>query len=78
MRRDDDAHRAIHARQLFDGGDIFHVAHARAAVFGGKNCSYQSQLAQFFHDCQRELASLVPLHDVGDYLALGKLANAFL
>ena len=78
MRRDDDADRAIHAREFFDGGDVFHIAHARAAVLGGKNRSQQPELAQFFDGRQRKLAGLVPLHDVGRDLALGKLADAFL
>ena len=78
MRRDNNAHRAIHARQLFDGDHIFHIAHAGAGVLGGKNCSQQSELAQLFDRSQRKLASLVPLHDVGQDFALGELTNGFL
>ena len=33
VRGDDDADRAIHAREFLDGGDVFDVAHAGAAVF---------------------------------------------
>jgi hypothetical protein len=36
---DNDANRAIDARQLLDRDHIFHVAHARAAVLGGKHGS---------------------------------------
>ena len=78
MRRDNDAHRAIHPRQLFDGDHVFDVAHAGAGIFGGENCSQQSELAQFLDRSQRKLASLVPLHDVGQDFALGEIADGFL
>ena len=39
MRRDNDAYRAIHPRQLFDGDHVFDVAHAGAGVFGRENRS---------------------------------------
>ena len=47
MRRDDDAHRAIHAREFLDRGDVLDVAHARAAVLRGKDRAQQAELAQF-------------------------------
>ena len=37
VRGDDDAHRTIYARQLFDGSGVLHVTHARAAVLRRKN-----------------------------------------
>ena len=65
VRRDGDSDRTIHARKLFDGGNVLDVAHARAAVLGGKDGAQQPQLAQFLHRRQRKLAGFVPLHDVG-------------
>ena len=76
VRRHDDAHRTVNAREFLDRRDVFHIAHARAAVLGRKNHPQQAQLAELLDDCERELAGLVPLHDVGLDLALGELANA--
>ena len=55
MRGDDDSHRAVHARKLFDRHDVLDVAHPRAAVFGGKDRAHQPQFAQFLDGFQREL-----------------------
>ena len=76
MRRNNDAHRTIHPRKFFDGGDVLHVAHAGAAQFRGKNDSHQAQLAQFLDRGQRILARLVPFHDVRRNLTRGKIAHA--
>src|SRR5664279_3949711 len=54
VRRHNDAHRTIHPRQLFDGGDVLDVAHAGAAVLGGKDGAHQPQLAQLLDGLQRE------------------------
>ena len=78
VRRDDDADRAVHARELFDGGDVLDIAHAGAAVLGRKHYAQQAELAQFLDGRQRKFAGLVPLHHVGRDFALGKFAHAFL
>ncbi len=44
VRRDDQSDRAIHARQLFDGDDVFGVAEAGAAVRFGENDAEQPHL----------------------------------
>src|SRR5580698_740194 len=61
----DDADRTVHAREFLDGGDVFDVAHAGATIFGRKNRAQQAEFSQFFDGGQRELAGLVPFHDVG-------------
>ena len=48
MRSDDDSHRTIHAREFLNCGDIFDVAHTRAAQLSRKHNSHQPQLAQLF------------------------------
>ena len=73
-----DAYGPVHARQFFDGGDILDVAHAGAAVLGGKNGAHQAQLAQLFDSLQRESTGFVPLHHVGRNLALREVAHHFL
>ena len=78
VRRDDDADRAVHPRELFDGGDVLDIAHAGAAVLGRKHDAQQAELAQFLDRRQRKVAGLVPLHHVGRDFALGKFADAFL
>ena len=78
VRRDDDADRAVHAREFFDGGDVFDVAHAGAAVLGRKDNAQQAEFAEFLDRRQREFAGFVPLHDVGSDFALGKFAHTFL
>ena len=45
---------------------------------GGKTDAQQAELAQFLDCGQRELAGLVPLHDVRSDFALGKFAYTFL
>ena len=78
MRRYDDAYRPIHAREFLDRGDILHIAHPSAAILGGKNHAQQPQLAQFLDGCERKFRRLVPLHDIGLDLALGKLVHHLL
>ena len=78
MCRHDNADRAIHARKLFDDRDVLHIPHARAAVLRWEHRSHQPQLADFFNRVQRKLSRLVPLHDVGADLPLGKLAYGLL
>ena len=42
---DDDADRSVDTREFFDGGDVFDVAHAGAAVFGRKDRAHQAEFA---------------------------------
>ena len=74
---DDDPHRAIHTGEFLDRSDVFHIAHAGAAVLGGKNRAQEAELAEFLDRVQREIAGLIPLHDIGGDLAFGKLAHRF-
>lgn len=76
--RHNDAYRTIHARQFFDGRDVFNISHPGAAVFLGENRPQQAQFAQFLDGGHGELGGFVPLHDAGSDFALGKLAHTFL
>ena len=60
------------------GGYVLDVAHARAAVFDGKDGPQQAQSAQFLHRFQGKFAGFVPLHDIGRNFALGELAHHLL
>ena len=75
---DDDADRAIHAREFLDGSDIFDVAHAGAAVLRREDHAHQAHLAQLFDGSQGEFSGFVPLHDVRPDFALGELADTLL
>ena len=72
---DDDAHRAVHARELFDGQHILDVSVARTAVFVGKNAAHQAQPAELLDDLQGIARGLIPLANVGSDLARGKVAH---
>src|ERR1700730_18581840 len=78
MGRDDDPHRAIHARKFFDGCDVLDITHPGAAVLGRKHDAQQTELAEFFDRRQGKFAGFVPPHDVRLDFALGEFANAFL
>jgi len=78
VRRHDDSHRAIDAREFLNRCYVLDVTHAGAAVLGRKDGSKQSKLADFFNRRERKFAGFVPLHDVGLDLALGKFADALL
>ena len=47
VSRQDDGHRAIHPRQLFDHPDVLDVSQARAPVLGGEGHAHQTHLAEF-------------------------------
>ena len=76
MGRDDDPHRAIHARQLLDDDGVLDVAEPRAAEFLGEDRAHVAELAELADDFEREGLRLVPLHDVGRDLGLGELPNS--
>src|SRR5580693_388018 len=46
VRGDDDADRAIHARQFLDDDGVFRVAHARATVFFGENHAEEAHFGE--------------------------------
>ena len=77
VRGDDDAHRAIHAREFFDDDGVLDVAQARAAQFFGEDRAQVAELAQLFDHLQREDLRLVPLHHVGRDLRFGEFADGF-
>ena len=78
MCSDNDANGSVHARQLINGGHVFHVAHPGAAILCGENDSQQTELAKFFDGAQRKLAGLVPLHYIGKNFVGGKFAHRLL
>src|SRR5262249_40545524 len=72
------AHRTIHARKLFNGDDVFHVAEAGASILGGKDGAHHAHLAQLFDDLDGKMTCLVPLHHVGEHFPFGEFAERFL
>ncbi len=64
VRGDDDAHRAIHARELLDDDGVLDVAQAGAAQFLREDGAHVAELAELADDFEREDLRLVPLHDV--------------
>jgi hypothetical protein len=48
------------------------------AILGGKNHAQQPKLAQFLDGRERKFGRLVPFHNVGLDLALGKLVHRLL
>src|SRR5215469_9214047 len=76
MRGYDDAYRSVDTREFLDGGDVFDITHASAAVLLRKHNSHQPELAQLLDGREREVSLLVPLHDVRLDFALGELAHA--
>ena len=60
VRGDDDADRAVHARQFFDGDGVFDVAKARAAILFRENHAEQAQFGELGNDFRRESATLRP------------------
>ena len=77
VRGHDDAHRAIHARELFNDDGVLDVAQPGAAQFLGKNGAHVAELAQFADHFERERLRLVPFHDVRQDFAFGELPNGF-
>ncbi len=78
MRRNNNAYRPVHAREFFDRGHIFDVAHAGAAQFVRKDHAHQSEFAEFSERRQREFCGFISLAHVGRDLALRKHTDAFL
>jgi hypothetical protein len=76
VRRHRDAHRAVHARKLLDDGDVFDVAHPRAAVLFGEDDAHEALLGELGDEFDGEVLRLVPLAHVRCNLALGELAHA--
>ena len=78
MGGDDDADRAIHAREFLDGGHVFDVAHSGTAVLRREDHAHQAHLAQLFDGGEGEFSGFVPLHDVRSDLVLREFANGLL
>ena len=64
MRSHNDAHAAIHARKFLNRRYILDVAHPRAAKLFREDDPHQTHLAHLLYNVMRELALLVPLHDM--------------
>ena len=75
VRRDGEADRAVHARELVDDVDVVDVRQARAAVLLGHEDAQHPELAQLREDVARKDLRLVPLLDVGRDLGLGEVAD---
>ena len=73
---DRDADGAVYARQLFDDGRIFNIAHPRPAIFFREDDARQTEFCDFRPELNRKMLRLVPLHDVRRDLRFGKLAHA--
>ena len=71
----DDAHRAIHARELLNDDGVLDVAEPAAAQFFREDGAHVAELAEFPDDFERKGLRFVPLHDVRRDLRLGELAN---
>ena len=76
MCGDDQANGAVDARDFFDGGGIFDVAEAGAAILLGENDAEKAHLRELGHDFHGKVRDFIPLHDVRRDFAFGKFANA--
>ena len=65
VRRDDDADRAVHARELFDDDGVLDVAHSRAAILLRENHAEKTHFGQLGNKFGGKLRGFVPLHYVG-------------
>src|SRR5262249_25844553 len=75
VRGDDDANRSVHARQFFDGDDVFDIAEAGAAILFRENYAQQAHFRELGHDFAGKVRHFVPLHDVRSDFAFGKFTN---
>ena len=75
VRGDDDAHRAIDARELFNDDGVLDVAQAGAAEFFGEYGAHVAEPAQFADHVEGERLRFVPFHDVGRNFAFGELPH---
>ena len=76
VRGYDDADRAVHAGEFFNGDYVFDVAEAGATIFFGKDDAEQTHFGELGHDFAGKVGDFVPLHDVRKDFAFGKFANA--
>ena len=63
MRPHGDAHRGIHAVELFDGEGVRNIVEPGAAILLGHQRAEKTRLAQAAHDLVRELVRLVEVVD---------------
>ena len=64
VRGDDERHRAIHARELFDGDGVFDIAKPRAAVFFREDNAEQAEFGELGDQFGGKARGFVPFHDV--------------
>jgi len=76
VRGDDDADRAVNARELFNGDDVFDVTQTRAAVLFRENDAEQAHFREFGHDFNGKVRGFIPLQDVRGDFALGEFTDA--
>ena len=77
MRRQNDAHRAIHPRQLFNNDGVIDVAQPGAAQVLRENGPHVAQPAQLPNHFARKLLRLIPFHDVRGDFGFGEFAHRF-
>ncbi len=77
MRRYDDAHRPVYARELLDRNYVLDVAHTRAAVFAREDDPHQPELAELLHRLAGKMRRFIPLHYIRQDLARGEIAHGF-
>src|SRR5579862_5111947 len=76
VRGDNDADRAVHAREFFDGNHVFDVAEASAAVFFRENDAEQAHFGKLGNDFDGKARGFVPHHDMRGDFAFGEFADA--
>ena len=75
MRGHDNPDRAIDGRKLFHRQRIVHVTETSAPKLYWEDDAHQAHLAQLLHHLERELAGLIPAHDIGSDLARREITN---
>ncbi len=75
VRGDDDADRAVHARQFLDDDGVFEVAHSRAAILLRENYAEETHFGELGNDFRGECRGFVPFHYVGGDFAFGEFAD---
>ena len=76
MGGDNQADRAIHAGEFFDGRGIFDVAETSTALLFGENDAEKAHFGELRNNFAGKAGSFVPLHDVRSDFTFGKFTYA--
>ena len=76
MGGDDDADRAIDARELLNDDGVFDIAEPGAAVLFGEDGAHVPEFAEFFDDGEGEDLVFIPLKDMGRDFGFRKFADS--